>query len=115
MSYQDENIKSITGCLIGTVSIFNKRLSAVASLLNANLRGCVYAYASLKALVTLTSNVLKLQVYKSSNIGTLRCGVVCSIENAPYVLIPQECIWLMPENNNYGEIVVYSNIEWIVK
>ena len=51
----------------------------------------------------------------AGGLGVMRCGVVCSLANNPYVRIPTEYIWLTPENNYYGDVVVYSNIEWIVK
>lgn len=53
-----------------------------------------------------------------SNIGGLkvRCGVVCSlVEVLPYIEVEPEVIWLIPSNDFSQEVVVYSNVTWVIE
>lgn len=44
-----------------------------------------------------------------------RCGIVCSIEDKFYLKIPQEHIWLIPENDFSEDVVVYANVTWRIE
>lgn len=45
-----------------------------------------------------------------------RCGLVCSTGVADAMLrVEPESIWLMPENFNSADVVVYANVTWIIE
>lgn len=53
-----------------------------------------------------------------SNIGQIkaRCGVVCSlVEVKPYINVSPDVIWLIPSNNFSQDVVVYSNVTWVIE
>lgn len=44
-----------------------------------------------------------------------RCGLVCSLGSAFYLNVEPESIWLLPENGFSQDVVVYSNVTWIIE
>lgn len=44
-----------------------------------------------------------------------RCGIVCSITDKFYLKVPQEQIWLLPENDWSQDVVVYANVTWRIE
>lgn len=46
---------------------------------------------------------------------SFRCGLVCSVSSAFYLDIPQESIWLLPENGFSQDVVVYANVKWTIE
>lgn len=46
---------------------------------------------------------------------SFRCGLVCSTGSDFYLQVPQESIWLLPENDFSQDVVVYSNVTWVIE
>lgn len=46
---------------------------------------------------------------------SFRCGLVCTVGSEFYLRVPQESIWLMPENGYSADVVVYANVSWIIE
>ena len=44
-----------------------------------------------------------------------KCGLVCSVGSEFYLRVPQEYIWLLPENDFSEDVVVYSNVTWTIE
>ena len=44
----------------------------------------------------------------------VRCGIVCSLVDA-YLKVEADNIWLLPENDFTQDVVVYSNVKWIIE
>lgn len=44
----------------------------------------------------------------------IRCGIVCSLVDA-YLKVEADNIWLLPENDFTQDVVVYSNVKWIIE
>ena len=45
----------------------------------------------------------------------IRCGLVCSIASDFYLKVPQESIWLLPDNDFSQDVVVYANVSWTIE
>ena len=46
----------------------------------------------------------------------VRCGIVCELaEVAPYIEVAPDIVWLMPSNDFSQDVVVYSNVIWIIE
>ena len=58
----------------------------------------------------------RLYVRASAKINHLqvKCGVVCSLVDA-YLRVESERIWLTQENDFRQDVVVYSNVKWIIE
>lgn len=46
---------------------------------------------------------------------SFRCGLVCSVNSHFYLEVPQETIWLIPDNDFSQDVVIYSNVSWIIE
>lgn len=44
-----------------------------------------------------------------------RCGLVCTVGQAAYLKVEPEYIWLLPDNDFEAEVVVYSNVTWVIE
>lgn len=44
-----------------------------------------------------------------------RCGLVCSLSAGLHLRVPQEQIWLLPENGFSEDVVVYANVSWTIE
>lgn len=53
-------------------------------------------------------------VLKASKISA-RCGLVCSLAEVEYYLaVEPQYIWLTPLNNFSEDVIIYSNVDWII-
>lgn len=67
---------------------------------------------TLKVLDTTYHSTIKVRnVEKKMRV---KCGLVCTLNTIKHLNIEPDVLWLMPENNFYGDVVVYSNVEWKV-
>lgn len=46
---------------------------------------------------------------------SFRCGLVCTVGSDFYLRVPQESIWLLPENDFSQDVVVYANVSWTIE
>lgn len=46
---------------------------------------------------------------------SFRCGLVCSVNSHFYLEVPQETIWLIPDNDFSQDVVIYSNVSWTIE
>lgn len=44
-----------------------------------------------------------------------RCGLICTVGEAAYLNVEPENIWLLPDNGFEAEVVVYSNVTWVIE
>lgn len=45
----------------------------------------------------------------------IRCGLICTVGEAAYLKVEPESIWLLPDNGFEAEVVVYSNVTWVIE
>lgn len=45
----------------------------------------------------------------------IRCGLVCTVNDDSYLRIPTDNIWLIPDNGFSQDVVVYSNVSWVIE
>ena len=46
---------------------------------------------------------------------SFRCGLVCTSGSKFYLEVPNESIWLLPENGFSHDVVVYANVAWTIE
>lgn len=82
------------------------------SCLNVNI-------SRIQGLLPLTINEVGRAISVSlSRIGdslSVRCGLVCSVNDDSYLRVPIDNIWLIPDNGFSQDVVVYSNVSWIIE
>lgn len=102
------------GCLQVNVTL-EPIIKVLVSIKNTGLK----VFASNKGgICPIISRIGHSPIAGVSNIGGLkvRCGVVCSpAEVLPYIEVEPDFIWLTPSNNFSEEVVVYSNVTWVIE
>ena len=58
---------------------------------------------------------MRLNTSRTGHPIEIRCGLVCSIASDFYLKVPQESIWLLPDNDFSQDVVVYANVSWTIK
>lgn len=58
---------------------------------------------------------INIKANKHNSSINIKCGLVCGINNSLYLEVPQESIWLLPDNNFSQDVVVYANVEWTIE
>lgn len=61
------------------------------------------------------NEMLSFGVQRKGESITFRCGLVCTVGSKYYLRVPQDSIWLLPENDFSQEVVVYSNVTWTIE
>jgi hypothetical protein len=102
------------GCLQVNVTL-EPIIKALVSIKNTGLK--VFA-SNKRGIYPIISRIGHSPIVGVSNMGGLkvRCGVVCSLaEVLPYIEVEPDVIWLTPSNNFSEEVVVYSNVTWVIE
>ena len=78
----------------------------------------ISAHRTGKALSFSTKREGDMMQFSASRHGepvSFRCGLVCTVGSDLYLRVPQESIWLLPENDFSQEVVVYANVSWTIE
>ena len=101
----DISVRRVGGVLSATLKRQGKGVSA-----QATREG--------KGMSFLTKVMNEMMTFDGERIGdplSFRCGLVCSTGSDFYLQVPQESIWLLPENDFSQDVVVYSNVTWVIE
>lgn len=102
------------GCLQVNVTL-EPMIKALVSIKNMGLKVFTFNKNEMHPIVSKLGHSLIIGI---SNIGGLkvRCGVVCSLaEVLPYIEVEQDFIWLTPSNDFSQDVVIYSNVTWVIE
>lgn len=65
--------------------------------------------------VNQVGEVMNVSISRIGDSLSIRCGLVCSANETKYLRVPMDNIWLIPDNNFSQDVVVYSNVSWIIE
>lgn len=46
---------------------------------------------------------------------SFRCGLVCTLNQARYLRVDPESVWLLSDDSDEATLVVYSNVDWTIE
>lgn len=103
-------------CLSVTAAYVDGSMSVDVRDVSKYLSWRAYSLGGLSCAATSLSEPLEATVRDLSSRMSVRLGVVCSVAEAnPYINIADEPIWLLPENDFSWDVVVESNVNWIIE
>lgn len=60
-------------------------------------------------------DVLSLKAGRRGGEMSFRCSLICEVGTEFYLRVPQENIWLLPENEFSKDVTVYANVNWVIE
>lgn len=94
------------------MSCLSAYIKRIGGCINATIEGC-------ESIILSISRIGQSPVVTTADIGEklkVRCGLVCSVSDThKYLEVEPDIIWLIPENGFSQDVVVYSNVEWVIE
>jgi hypothetical protein len=85
------------------ITLLSKQFEAKLSILNG-----LKANINLVAVPNVKTGIVPIV----NNINA-RCGIICSLGKA-FLEVEPEYVWLNPEDLSSDDIIIYSNVKWII-